>query len=188
MEEPPHFVEVWNEYDPSMRFAAIFPVGERQGATSSILHPIIERKHTGHSDNAEEIAFIAEGEGEVFSIGKTERLEAGKFVVFQPGFDHDIYAQGSVCVARALALPDAEILSTFQQIFPVGGNLELVAASGAEGGRARPEQPARGLPVLTRRNGLADSRTTRPHAKPTMTELLGMHEPGSKPRSSAPSP
>ena len=45
----PHFVEVWNDYDPSQRFAAIFPVGEREGATaSSVAYYIIEPgKHTG---------------------------------------------------------------------------------------------------------------------------------------------
>ena len=75
-EEPedfPHFIEIWNDYDPSQRFTAIFPVGEKEGAVgSSVAYYIIEPgSHTGlHNDNVEEIAFVAEGEGEVFSIGE----------------------------------------------------------------------------------------------------------------------
>ena len=105
-EEHPHFVEVWNDYDPSQRFAAVFPVGEREGATtSSVAYYIIEPgRHTGvHRDNAEEIAFVAEGEGEVFTIGQSRPLQAGKFVIFAPGADHDIDARGGV----ALRLPSS---------------------------------------------------------------------------------
>src|SRR3954454_10626806 len=97
-EPTPFWVEVWNDYDPSMRFAAIFPLSlEETPPGSTAAYYIIEPgKHTGlHSDNAEEIVFVAEGFGEVFSVGKTERLEAGKFVVFPAGIDHDVYAQGA---------------------------------------------------------------------------------------------
>ena len=112
MDEPedfPHFVEIWNDYDPSQRFTVIFPVGEKEGAVaSSVAYYIIEPgSHTGlHSDNVEEIAFVAEGEGEVFSIGNTKRLEAGKFLVFPADADHDIYARGAVALTAALVLPD----------------------------------------------------------------------------------
>ena len=110
-----------------MRFVSIFPVGEKEGAlASSVAYYIIEPgKHTGlHSDNVEEIVFVAEGEGEVFSIGATTRLEAGKFIVFPAGTDHDIYAQGTDAMRLLSFFPTTEILSTFQQeIYPVGGNV-----------------------------------------------------------------
>ena len=86
-EEFPHFIEIWNDYDPSQRFTAIFPVGEKEGAVgSSVAYYIIEPgSHTGlHSDNVEEIAFVAEGEGEVFSIGVT-RAARGREVPRVPG-------------------------------------------------------------------------------------------------------
>src|SRR5215475_2985573 len=92
-EPTPYFVEVWNEYDPSQKFAVIFPVGEDTGAlSSSVAYYIIEPgNHTGlHSDSAEEVVFVTEGEGEVFTIGQTRQLEAGQFLVFPAGSDHDI--------------------------------------------------------------------------------------------------
>ncbi len=123
-EEAMHFVEVWNDYDPSQRFVVIFPVGEEHGASaSSVAYYIIEPgKHSGvHADNAEEIVFVAEGEGEVFSIGNIQPLEAGKFVVFPAGAEHDIYAKGAVALRLLSFFPTTEIISTFQQIvYPIG--------------------------------------------------------------------
>jgi quercetin dioxygenase-like cupin family protein len=120
----PHFIEIWNDYDPSQRFTVIFPVGEAEGAVgSSVAYYIIEPgSHTGlHSDNVEEIAFVAEGEGEVFSTGITQKLEAGKFVVFPAGSDHDIYAHGIVALRLLSFFPTLEIVSTFQQaVYPLG--------------------------------------------------------------------
>jgi quercetin dioxygenase-like cupin family protein len=125
-EASPHFVELWNDYDPSLRFVALFPVGEEQGATlSSVAYYIIEPgRHTGvHSDNAEEVAFVAEGSGEAFVSGRTQRLEAGRFVVFAGGVEHDIYAHGVVALRLLSFFPTSEILSTFQQlVYPLGGN------------------------------------------------------------------
>ena len=153
-----------------MRFVAIFPVGESQGATAgSVAYYIIEPgKHTGlHSDNAEEIAFVAEGEGEVFSIGKTQRLEAGKFDVFPRGLRPRHLRAGRGRAAAALVLPD----DRDRQHLPAGDlpgrrqrRAQLQAAEAGRA-RARPEQPAGGLPVH-----LASSGSPRSEAP---TELDG---------------
>jgi quercetin dioxygenase-like cupin family protein len=120
----PHFVEIWNDYDPSQKFAVIFPVNESMGATSSsAAYYIIEPgRHTGvHSDNAEEIVFVTEGEGEVFMLGRVGQLEAGKFIVFPPAVEHDIYAHGGVALRLLSFYPVPEMVTTFQQtIFPMG--------------------------------------------------------------------
>ncbi len=186
-EATPHWVEVWNEYDPSMRFVVIFPVGENQGATAgSAAYYIIEPgKHTGlHSDNAEEIAFVAEGEGEVFTIGSTQRLEAGKFLVFQPGMDHDIYAHGSDALRVLSFFPTTEILTTFQQeIYPVGGN---VLSSRPPQLKPQvieldPENLPEDFPFSLEELGLAETDSSAPREL-TMTEkLIGMTEPGVPP-------
>jgi quercetin dioxygenase-like cupin family protein len=122
----PHFVELWNDYDPSQRFAVIFPVSPDMGAkTSSVAYYIIEPgRHTGvHSDNAEEVVFITEGQGEVFTLGRVEPLEAGKFVVFPSGVEHDVYAHGGVALRLLSFYPVPEMVTTFQQvIFPMGSN------------------------------------------------------------------
>ena len=55
-----------------------------------------------------------------YEAGGMQKLEAGKFVVFPAGVDHDIYAQGSVAMRLLSFFPTAEILSTFQQtIYPM---------------------------------------------------------------------
>jgi len=176
-EDTPHFVEVWNDYDPSQRFAAIFPLNEAHGATGGTVgYYIIEPgKHTGvHHDNAEEIAFVTEGEGEVFQIGVSKRMEAGKFYVFPAGADHDIYAHGSVAMRLLSFFPVTEIVSTFQQaIYPVG-TTEL---------SSKPPRPVvqeldpDNLPFSPDEMGLGEegeglSETQR---------LLGMTEPGVRP-------
>ncbi|HEX4521323.1 MAG TPA: cupin domain-containing protein [Gaiellaceae bacterium] len=186
-EEGPHWVEVWNEYDPSMRFVVIFPVGEKQGATAgSAAYYIVEPgKHTGlHSDNVEEIAFVAEGEGEVFSIGTTQPLEAGKFVVFQPGMDHDIYARGADALRILSFFPTTEILTTFQQeIYPVGGNI-LSSAPPQTKPRVielDPENLPEDFPFSLEELGLTEVDPAAPREL-TMTEkLIGMTEPGVPP-------
>jgi quercetin dioxygenase-like cupin family protein len=186
-EEAPHWVEVWNDYDPSMRFVVIFPVGEQQGATQgSAAYYILEPgKHTGlHSDNVEEIAFVAEGEGEVFSIGTTSRLEAGKFFVFQPGMDHDIYARGADALRILSFFPTTEIITTFQQeIYPVGGNI-LSSAPPRTKPRVielDPDNLPEDFPFSLEELGLTEVDPGAPREL-TMTEkLIGMTEPGVPP-------
>jgi uncharacterized cupin superfamily protein len=185
-EAHPHFVEVWNDYDPSQRFAAIFPVGEREGATaSSVAYYIIEPgKHTGvHHDNAEEIAFVAEGEGEVFMIGQSRRLQSGTFAVFPAGAGHDIYAMGGVALRLLSFFPTTEIVSTFQQmIYPVG-TTEL---------SSKPPQPLvheldpsnlpEGFPFTLEELGMAGGGEDQPQELSETQRLLGMTEPGVPPR------
>jgi uncharacterized cupin superfamily protein len=182
-EEFPHFAEVWNDYDPSQKFTAIFPVGEKEGATaSSVAYYIIEPgRHTGlHHDNAEEVAFVAEGEGEVFSIGNTNRLEPGKFVVFPAGSDHDIYARGSVALRILSFFPTTEIVSEFQQTVYPTGTTEL---------SSRPPQPIvteldpnnlpEDFPFSLEELGL---EAEEPPQELSMTQrLIGMTEPGKPP-------
>lgn len=123
----PPAVEISNDYDPSMNFIAVFPVGEDQGATaSSVAYYIIEPgKHTGlHSDNAEEVIYVADGTGEAFVTGRLIKFEPGEFTVLAQGIEHDIYANGTVPLRLLSFFPTGEIISTFQQmILPMGSNI-----------------------------------------------------------------
>ncbi len=123
----PHAVEVWNDYDPSLRFVAVFPVGEQQGATaSSVAYTVIEPgRHTGlHSDNAEEVVYVADGTGEAFVSGRQLTLGPGEFVVLKEGVEHDIYANGAVALRAALVLPDARDREHVPAAdLPVGGSV-----------------------------------------------------------------
>ena len=183
-EVPPYWVEVWNDYDPSMRFVSIFPVGEKEGAlASSVAYYIIEPgKHTGlHADNAEEIVFVAEGEGEVFSIGGSKRLEPGKFFVFPAGIDHDIYAQGSEAMRLLSFFPTTEVLSTFQQeIYPVGGNVLSSKPPAPTLTELDPNNLPSDFPFSLEELGMAEAGSDEREL--TRTErLIGMTEPGKPP-------
>ncbi len=119
-------VEVSNDYDPSMRFVAVFPVRPELGAVaSSTVYYIIEPGcHTGlHAENAEEIVYVFEGEGEAFVAGTQQRLVGGEFVVFPAGVQHDVYAYGATALRFVSFYPASLMVSTFQQmILPFGTN------------------------------------------------------------------
>jgi len=123
----PHAVEVWQDYDPSQRFIAVFPVTADQGAAAStVAYYIFEPgKHSGlHADNAEEIIYVADGVGEVFVSGKQVKLEPGEFVVVNQGVQHDVYAYGSVELRLLSFFPAAVVESTFQDpVMPMGTNV-----------------------------------------------------------------
>jgi quercetin dioxygenase-like cupin family protein len=115
--EGPPAVEVWQDYDPSMRFVMVFPVTEAQGAAkSTVAYYIIEPgRHSGlHGDNAEEVVYVADGEGEIFVSGKQVKLEPGEFVVIPEGVQHDIYAYGGTELRLLSYFPTALVESTFQ--------------------------------------------------------------------------
>jgi len=120
----PYAVEVFQDYDPSLKFVAVFAVGENEGArASSVAYYILEPgTHSGlHADNAEEVIYVADGEGEVFVSGRQVPLEAGTFAVMPEGVQHDIYAYGDVELRLLSFFPTTEIVSTFQEvIFPTG--------------------------------------------------------------------
>jgi len=113
----PPAIELWQDYDPSMRFVAVFPVTERQGARgSTVAYYLIDPgKHSGlHADNAEEVIYVADGEGEVFVSGVQVRLEPGGFVVVNEGVQHDIYAYGDRQLQLMSFFPKGVVESTFQ--------------------------------------------------------------------------
>jgi quercetin dioxygenase-like cupin family protein len=186
-EPPPYWVEVWNDYDPSMRFVSIFPVGEKEGAVaSSVAYYIIEPgKHTGlHADNVEEVVFVAEGEGEVFVIGGTRKLEPGKFMVFPAGTDHDVYAYGNVAMRLLSFFPTTEIQSTFQQeIYPVGGNVLSSKPPGPQIEELDPNNLPDNFPFSLEELGMAEAASEEPPELSRTQQLIGMTEPGKPPES-----
>jgi quercetin dioxygenase-like cupin family protein len=125
--EGPPAVEVWQDYDPSQRFIAVFPLTPAQGAAAStVAYYIFEPgRHSGlHADNAEEVIYCADGVGEVFVSGKQVKLEPGEFVVVNEGIQHDVYAYGNVELRLLSFFPTAVVESTFQDpIMPMGTNV-----------------------------------------------------------------
>ena len=155
-EEPedfPHFVEVWNDYDPSQRFAAIFPVGEKEGAVGELgrlLHHRAREAHRASTPTTSRRSCSSpRARARCSRSARRSSSRPGKFVVFPAGADHDIYAQRQRRAAAALVLPDAGD----REHVPAGDlpdrRQRRSARSRRAAGRhrARPEQPARGLPV-----------------------------------------
>lgn len=126
-EQGPPGLEVWNDYDPSMRFVAVYPVPDDQNAqASSVVYYVIEPgKHTGlHADNAEEVLYVFDGEGEAFVSGRQVQFNTGDFHVLPAGVQHDIYAYGDRELRFLSFYPVALLESTFQEmILPMGGNV-----------------------------------------------------------------
>ena len=84
----PSAFEVWNDYDPSMRFVTAYPMSAAQGTESSTVayYAFEPGQHSGlHADDAEELIYVADGEGEVFVSGVQQKLEAGGFVLRPQG-------------------------------------------------------------------------------------------------------
>jgi quercetin dioxygenase-like cupin family protein len=115
----PTAFEVWNDYDPSMRFVTAYPMSAAQGTESSTIayYAFEPGQHSGlHADDAEELIYVADGEGEVFVSGIQQRLEAGAFNFIPKGVQHDIYAYGDVRLRLLSFFPSARVESTFTEV------------------------------------------------------------------------
>ena len=134
--EGPPAVEVWQDYDPSMRFVMVFPVTAAQGAAkSTVAYYIFEPgRHSGlHGDNAEEVIYVADGEGEIFVSGKQQKLEAGEFLVVPEGVQHDIYAYGGIELRLLSYFPTPVVESTFQDpVMPMASEVVRSDMFGAQ--------------------------------------------------------
>ena len=123
----PPAIEVWQDYDPSQRFIAVFPITDELGAkASTVVYYIFEPgRHSGlHADNAEEVIYVADGVGEVFVSGKQVKLEPGEFVVINEGIQHDVYAYGDTELRLLSFFPTALVEATFQDpIMPIASNV-----------------------------------------------------------------
>ena len=115
----PSAFEVWNDYDPSMRFITAYMVSAAQGTESStIVYFMCEPgQHSGlHADDAEEVIYVADGEGEVFVSGVQKKLEAGGFVFVPKGVQHDVYAYGDVTLRLLSFFPSARVESLYTEV------------------------------------------------------------------------
>ena len=186
-EDVPHFVEVWNDYDPSHALRGDLP-GRREagrgGELGRLLHHRAGQAHRRPFRQRRGGRVRRRGRGRgVHDRARPSGFRPASSSSSRPGSDHDIYAQGATALRLLSFFPTTEIISTFQQvIYPVGDDRAQLEATAADGARARPEQPAGELPVHAR--GARDGGR-RDQEPPELTEtqrLLGMTEPGVLPR------
>src|SRR5262245_64870625 len=102
-----------------MRFVTAYPMTAAQGTESSTIayYAFEPGQHSGlHADDAEELIYVADGEGEVFVSGVQKKLEAGTFLHIPNGVQHDIYAYGDVALRLLSFFPSARVESTFTEM------------------------------------------------------------------------
>ncbi len=111
--------EAWNDYDPSMRFITAFPITAAHGTESSTVayYEFEPGRHSGlHTDDAEEVIYVADGEGEVFISGRQEQLEAGGFAFVPANVPHDVYAYGDRALRLLSFFPSNRVESRFEEM------------------------------------------------------------------------
>ena len=123
-----------------MRFITAYPMSAAQGTESSTVtyYAFEPGQHSGlHFDDAEELIYVADGEGEVFVSGIQQKLEAGGFNFIPKGVQHDIYAYGDVTLRLLSFFPSARVESTFTEILlPFHGHTLASDLPRAVGGAA----------------------------------------------------
>lgn len=113
----------WAEDDPRMRMQVNFPIYGVNGAKSSatVYFEVEPGQHCGrHTDSAEEIVLILEGEAEVVLGGERGRLSAGEIALVPEMVPHDVHnaGEGALKVLGFFAAP--MVVSTFDEpVMPI---------------------------------------------------------------------
>jgi len=116
-------MEVWYEDDPTMRIKVNFPffLGTATKNTAVVYFEIESGYRLGtHTDSAEEILLILQGEVEV-SLGEEGRLSAGEMALVPAMVPHAVRNVGEERVRVAGFFSSNVIVSTFDQpMMPFG--------------------------------------------------------------------
>jgi len=117
-------MEVWYEDDPTMRVKVNFPFFLGTGTKSTaVVYFEIEPDHRlgTHTDSAEEILLVLEGEAEVSLGDEQGRLSAGEMALVPAMVAHGLRNVGDETVRVAGFFSSNVIVSTFDQpMMPLG--------------------------------------------------------------------
>jgi quercetin dioxygenase-like cupin family protein len=117
-------MEVWYEDDPTMRLRVNFPFFLGSGTKSTaVVYFEIEPGHrlATHSDSAEEILLILEGEAEVSLGDERGRLSAGEMALVPAMEPHGLRNMGEEKVRVAGFFSSNVVVSTFDRpMMPFG--------------------------------------------------------------------
>ena len=111
-------VEVWYENDPTMRLKVNFPFFLGTGTKSTaVVYFEIEPGHRlgTHTDSAEEILLILEGEAEVSLEDERGRLSAGEMALVPAMVPHGLRNAGDQTVRVVGFFSSNVVVSTFDQ-------------------------------------------------------------------------
>jgi quercetin dioxygenase-like cupin family protein len=117
-------LEVWYENDPTMRLKVNFPffVGTGTQSTAVVYFEIEPGHRLGtHTDSAEEILLILEGEAEVSLEDEQGRLSAGEMALVPAMVPHGMRNAGDETVRVVGFFSSNVVVSTFDQpMMPFG--------------------------------------------------------------------
>jgi quercetin dioxygenase-like cupin family protein len=117
-------VEVWYEEDPTMRLKVNFPffVGTGTKSTAVVYFEFEPGHRLGtHTDSAEEILLIVEGEAEVSLGDERGRLSAGEMALVPAMVPHGLRNVGEETVRVVGFFSSNVVVSTFDQpMMPFG--------------------------------------------------------------------
>jgi quercetin dioxygenase-like cupin family protein len=87
----------WGENDPTMRGRVNFPIYAAQGseASATVYFEVDPGEHIGrHTDSAEEILYIVDGQGEAVLGDERVPVSRGALALVPELVPHDLYATG----------------------------------------------------------------------------------------------
>jgi quercetin dioxygenase-like cupin family protein len=117
-------LEVWYENDPTMRLKVNFPffVGTGTKSTAVVYFEIEPGHRLGtHTDSAEEILLILEGEAEVSLEDEQGRLSAGEMALVPAMVPHGMRNAGDETIRVVGFFSSNVVVSTFDQpMMPFG--------------------------------------------------------------------
>lgn len=117
-------MEGWGEDDRGMRVRFAFPISAATGAESSavVYFEVAPGEHLGrHTDSAEEILYIAEGEGVAIAGDERVEIRPGSLVLIPALVPHELHATGDRAVKVVGFFAAARVEHVFDRtIQPMG--------------------------------------------------------------------
>jgi quercetin dioxygenase-like cupin family protein len=128
--------EYWSEADPTIRGRLSLPVHTGTGASSSavIYFEHGPRQHHGrHTEGAEEIVLVLDGEAEVSAGDERMRLTAGAIALVPAMVPHDVANVGQGRLRVLGFFSSAAVVSHFDEaLVPFGGRELTIGAAEEE--------------------------------------------------------
>jgi mannose-6-phosphate isomerase-like protein (cupin superfamily) len=132
-------METWQEGDAEHRVHVNFPINTHTGAAdSAVVYFEIDPgyKLATHTDSAEEILFIVQGEGEAHAGDETVRVSAGDLAVVPAMVPHGIRNVGDTRLKVVGFFTESKIVSEFGEalqpagaaVLEMGAQPQVVAA------------------------------------------------------------
>jgi quercetin dioxygenase-like cupin family protein len=125
-------IDTWMEGDEQHRVHVEFPVSAQTGAAeTAVVYFEIDPgyKLATHTDSAEEILYIVQGEGEAHVGDETGRVSAGDLAVVPAMVPHGIRNVGETRLKVVGFFRESKVVSTFPEpLLPIGTARPVIGA------------------------------------------------------------